>query len=400
MLFLLGIRKNVDISIREGLNIDNSHKELILKKLLKEFDEAVILSTCNRCEIYFRYDGNEDNILDRVISLLNWNKESSKYLFIKSNEDCVRHLFEVTCGLHSRIKGESQILGQVKEAYRFSLNFSGANSILGRMFECAINCGKTFRSKSKLYEIPVSIVSIATNKLLEHNCSSVMVIGYGKIGKLAVKYLLHNGFKEIIIAVRNVSKVNNIDDNRVKIIDINNKNDYIDKVHGIISCTSSQHVIVKKEDVKAEGDKLICLDLALPRDFDTEISKINRVTVYNVDEISKIDDNNKKIRDIKMRTFRYVIDDCVKEYLDWIKIRDIAPFIKDITDNVQRINSRRIETYHNKGSKEGLVETLIESTSNVYLNRAIELLKEETLKGSEEECLRIIKRIFNVEKTK
>lgn len=399
MLFLIGIRKNVDISIREKLNILNEDKEKITRRLLQEFTEAVLLSTCNRCEVYVSSPYDEEVVLKKVINILNWNM-NPEYIFIKSDEKCVRHLFEVSCGLHSKIKGENQILGQIRDAYIDSLNIGTSRGILSRMFENAINCGKTFRSKSRLYEIPVSIISIAVSKLIENNSRSVMVIGYGKMGKLAVKYLIQSGIQNIIIAVRNVDKIRYIDSDKINVIDIQSKNDYINSVDGIISCTSSSDFIIKKEDIVEEGKDLIMLDVALPRDISAEVSDIDRVTVYNVDEISRIDDNNKKIRDNKMNSFRYVIDNCVKEYLDWLKIREVAPFISDITDNVRDINSRRIETYHNKGSKDGLVETLIESTSNVYLNRAIELLKEETLKGSEEECLRIIKRIFNVEKTK
>lgn len=396
MLFLIGIRKSANISTREKLNILNEDKERITRTLLEEFSEAVLLNTCNRCEVYVNSTYDAEYVLHKVMEILNWNIDS-EYIFIKSHEECIRHLFEVSCGLHSKIKGEDQILGQIRDSYKESMNLGLTRGILSRMFENAINCGKTFRSKSKLYEIPVSIISIAVNKIIMYNCSSVMVIGYGKMGKLAVKYLVQNGIKNIIIAVRNINSVNNIDNNKITVIDIQNKNEYINNVDAVISCTSSSDIIIAKDDITEEGKDILLLDIALPRDISEEVASIDRVEVYNVDEISRIDDNNKKIRDNKMKSYRYVIDDCVKEYLDWLKIREVAPIIEDITNNVYDINNRRIKTYHNKGNKEGLVETLIESTSNVYINRAIELLKEETLKGSEEECLRIIQRIFKAE---
>lgn len=396
MLFLIGIRKSADISTREKLNILNEDKERITRTLLEEFSEAVLLNTCNRCEVYVNSSYDAEDVLHKVMEILNWNIDL-EYIFIKSHEECIRHLFEVSCGLHSKIKGEDQILGQIRDSYMEAMNLGLTRGILCRMFENAINCGKTFRSKSKLYEIPVSIISIAVSKIVMHNCSSVMVIGYGKMGKLAVKYLVQSGIKNIIIAVRNINSVNNINDNKITVIDIQNKNEYINKVDGVISCTSSSDIIINKDDITEQGKDIILLDIALPRDISEEVSSIDRVEVYNVDEISRIDDNNKRIRDNKMKSYRYVIDDCVKEYLDWLKIREVAPIIEDITDNVYNINNRRIESYHNKGNKEGLVETLIESTSNVYLNRAIELLKEETLKGREEECLRIIQKIFKAE---
>lgn len=397
MLGLVGIKKNTDISTREKLSIISSKKEEILKELLCEFDEVVILNTCNRTEVYINYSCKEDLVLDKVFMKLNWDISLKKYVFLMDEKNTIKHIFQVSSGYHSKIKGESQILGQVKDAYRDSCKISGATKNLGRLFECATFCGKKFRAKAKLYEIPVSSISIVVNKLLELKCKKVMVLGYGHIGKLAIKYLLQSNFEEIILVLRDISKANDISDKRVKIINFKENNQYINNMDGIIACTSAPHPVVLKNDIIKTGNKIYCFDLAVPRDIDKEVLKLERIEGYNIDEISKIDDENKVLRIERMNQYEYIINDSINEYIKWLELRKLSPEIKKIKENAEKVYKRRLKTYINKSKaidESEIVEKLLKSITNLYSNRAIEILKEEKLKGSEKECLQIIKKIF------
>lgn len=397
MLGLVGIKKNIDISIREKLSIISSKKEEYLKKLLCEFEEAIILSTCNRTEIYVNYSCREEEVLDKVFNNLNWDLSLKEYVFLMDEKSTIKHIFQVSSGYHSKIKGESQILGQVKEAYRDSYNIKGAVKSLGRLFESAISCGKKFIAKAKLYEIPVSSISIAVNKLLELKCEKVMVLGYGHMGKLAIKYLLQSSCEEIVLVLRDISKANDISDKKVKIINFKEKNKYINSMDGIISCTSAPHPVVLKEDIIKTGNKIYCFDLAVPRDIHKDVLSLERIIGYNIDEISKIDDNNKLLRNERMKEYEYIVNDSIKEYMNWLEVRKLSPIIKDIKENGNRVYKKRLKTYINKKKEideSELVEKLLKSITNLYTNRAIEILKEERLKGSEKECLQIIRKIF------
>lgn len=397
MLGLVGIKKNTDISTREKLSIISSKKEEILKELLCEFDEAVILNTCNRTEVYINYSCKEDLVLDKVFMKLNWDISLKKYVFLMDEKNTIKHIFQVSSGYHSKIKGESQILGQVKDAYRDSCKISRATKSLGKLFECAIACGKKFRAKAKLYEIPVSSISIAVNKLLELKCKKVMVLGYGHMGKLAIKYLLQSNIEEIILVLRDISKANDISDKRVKVINFKEKNKYINYMDGIIACTSAPHSVVLENDIMKTGNKIYCFDLAIPRDIDKEVLELERIEGYNIDEISKIDDKNKVLRMERMNQYEYIINDSINEYIKWLELRTLSPEIKKIKENAERVYKRRLKTYINKSkdiNESELVEKLLKSITNLYSNRAIEILKEEKLKGSEKECLQIIKKIF------
>ena len=187
MLGLIGIKKGVDVSIREKLVISPRTKDLISNSLKNITDEFVILSTCNRTEIYFK---GQDINKELIFEILNWDKSLLEYVFYIEGENAVKHLFELACGFHSRILGEDQILGQIRDAYLESVEKGYINSVLIRLFEDAISCGKRFRNDTKLYEIPVSSSSIAVNKIMENNAEKLMVMGYGTIGKLVVKYAL------------------------------------------------------------------------------------------------------------------------------------------------------------------------------------------------------------------
>ena len=181
-LGLIGLKKNIDISIREKFSLGGKRKDEKLKALLEEFEEAVILSTCNRTEIYISHNLEDDELIDKVFDILEYDKSLKEYVFIKEDSSTIRHLFRVGCGFHSKILGEDQILGQIRDAYMDSFIIDGASKNLGRMFESAIACGKKFRTEAKLYEIPVSSVSIVVDKFINLNLKKIMVLGYGEIG--------------------------------------------------------------------------------------------------------------------------------------------------------------------------------------------------------------------------
>lgn len=403
MIGLIGIKKNTPLEIREKFIIKTKKHNEYVEKLLKELQEVVILATCNRTEIYFNSssDKNEEELLKEIFEIFDWNYEYKSFIFINANEDVYRHLFEVCCGFHSKILGEDQILGQVKDAYEESLNIKGASLELHRLFQEAITCGKKFRRDAKLFEIPVSSASIVANEAIDHKCTKFMVLGYGEVGQLIVKYLLSHNVEVIYLVVRNNRIKDEICDERVRVINFEEKNNYIDEVECIIGCTSAPHPVVRRQDIKKDGDKLIIYDLSVPRDIEKEVALLDRTEVYNIDTISRIDDKNKKLRKERMEEHTYIMTKYIKEYEDWLKIRSIAPTMKKLRDLGNEVSEKRIETFSHKSNEKkdiALADKLIKSTSDFYINRAIEVIKEETLKGRGEEWTKIMEKIFMMTK--
>ena len=397
MLGLIGIRKNVDINIRERLAIALNKQSKALKELNKIYEEVVIISTCNRTEIYISGCLGSEKEIRKIFEVLDWDISLLKYTFYLEGISVAKHLLEVVCGFHSKILGEDQILGQVKLAYELSLEHKAIHTKLLRLFEEAISCGKKFRTESKLYEIPVSASSIAVNEVEKFGASSVMILGYGAIGSLVVKYALGSKFNKVFIVVRNKNKVPDLKDNRVKVLDFNEYKDVINEVDAVISCTSASHIVIKDDYIKKYGKEIMLIDLALPRDIDETLSKNKRVTLLDIDTISKLDGDNKKLRSEKMNEYKFLVHEYLNEYRDWLNIREVTYYIHEMKNTGNSVVESRAKSFENKCKDKrdiDLATTLIKSTSDYYINRAIKLLKEEKLKGREEECLNILKQIF------
>lgn len=397
MIQLLGIKKNTEVEIREKLSLSQKKREVYSKELIKYFDEVVILSTCNRTEIYFNGSLKGEEGLKKIFEVLNWDINLREYCFYLNEKETVRHLMEVVCGFHSKILGEDQILGQIKDAYHLADELGSVKHELQRLFQEAITCGKKFRTEGKLYEIPVSSASIAISEAIKNDSKRIMVIGYGEVGKLVVKYALSNDIKELNIVVRKVESVKDIEDKRVNIMNYEDGRNIINDMDCVVSCTSAPHLIIEKKHIKENGNKIIIFDLALPRDVDEKVKEYTRVNLYDIDDISSIDDDNKKLRKERMLKFKDIINAYIEEYFNWKDIRNIAPVIQDMKKNSSKVIKERQTTLKNKCNDKKDIEIaqkLIKSTSDYYVNRAIEVLKKEQLKGQGEECIKILEKIF------
>lgn len=397
MIQLLGIKKNTEVEIREKLSLSQKKREVYSKELIKYFDEVVILSTCNRTEIYFNGSLKGEEGLKKIFEVLNWDINLREYCFYLNEKETVRHLMEVVCGFHSKILGEDQILGQIKDAYHLADELGSVKHELQRLFQEAITCGKKFRTEGKLYEIPVSSASIAISEAIKNDSKRIMVIGYGEVGKLVVKYALSNDIKELNIVVRKVESVKDIEDKRVNIMNYEDGRNIINDMDCVVSCTSAPHLIIEKKHIKENGNKIIIFDLALPRDVDEKVKEYTRVNLYDIDDISSIDDDNKKLRKERMLKFKDIINAYIEGYFNWKDIRNIAAVIQDMKKNSSKVIKERQTTLKNKCNDKKDIEIaqkLIKSTSDYYVNRAIEVLKEEQLKGQGEECIKILEKIF------
>ena len=397
MLGLIGIRKNVDINIRERLAIALSKQSKAVKELNKLYEEVVIISTCNRTEIYISGCLESEEDIRKIFEVLDWDISLLEYTFYLEGISVAKHLLEVVCGFHSKILGEDQILGQIKLAYELSLENKAIHTKLLRLFEEAISCGKKFRTESKLYEIPVSASSIAVKEVEEFGASSIMVLGYGTIGSLVVKYALGSKFNKVFIVVRNKGKVPDLKDDRVEILDFNEYKDVINEVDAVISCTAAPHVVIKNDYINNNGKEIMLIDLALPRDIDEALSQNERVTLLDIDTISKLDVDNKKLRNEKMNEYKFLVDEYLNEYKNWLNIREVTYYIHETKNTGNSVIESRVKSFEHKCKDKRDIElatTLIKSTSDYYVNRAIKLLKEEKLKGRENECLNILKQIF------
>lgn len=394
MIHMVGIGENLKIEIREEFIIPQRHVKEALNGLQEEFDEVVVLSTCNRTELYLNTDMEHDKVVEKIFQILGWNLSFKEHILLLKGKEAVRHIMEVTCGFHSIIMGEDQILGQVRDAFHLAVKEGLNGGYLHRLFQYAIACGKEFKSETMLNEVPVSSSSIAVKIAKERKIDRFMIIGFGEVGKLALKYIDIGDGSHSYIAVRKIGEKMESGANHT-FIDFSERLKYYNEVDCIISCTSAPHHVIFKEDLP--NRPLLIFDLAVPRDVHRDVEALENVEIIGIDQIDSIDCSNRMKREGILFENMHILDKYVMEYICWTETRNICNDIRSIKAYGDQIYSERYDTYIRRkknGNDDELVSMLLKSTATTFVNRAIQILKEENQKGSGEECLRILERIF------
>lgn len=398
MLKLIAVHSNSEIHIRQKFSVIEARLHDDLRLLLNFSKEAVIINTCNRTEIYLNTEINKEHLIIKVFKALNWDISLKEHIFYKEAETVINHLMEVTCGFQSKILGEDQILSQVKFAYEESLKLNAAQGELQRLFQYAITCGKEFKSSCEICKIPVSFSSIITKEAYGRGIKRFMLLGYGDTGSLTTEYLLAGDLEVLYVVVRDLKKYSYVKDvdKRIVLVLFPDRHKYYSDVDCIISCTSAPHTVVHSAELPDK--QMLIYDLAVPKDVDDDVANNNKFEIKDIDSITLIDAENKVKRYEKMQDYHYIIDKYVEGYTNWLKVKEVSTDIKELVSYGNSVYLDRYNTYKNKDShrhKNGdLVEVLLKSTSDAYVNKAIEVLKEEIKEGRGEECLRILKRIF------
>lgn len=408
MIHLIGIKKELDLILRAKLAISQDNIDGILLKMKETLcEEVVIINTCNRTEIYLKSSLSQNIIIQEVFKTLNWDEEFIKYIFYSNDSKAITHLLEVSCGFHSKILGEDQILGQVKDAYLKSKELKVIKASFDKLFSMAISCGKEFKTESKLYKTPVSYSSIAAKKAIDQGCKNILILGFGKMAQLTLNYLIgkQDILDKIYIVVRNTDKVINhsnivkniklMENKKIEIIPIDNLVDTYKYIDALICCTSSPTPIVLKKDLPSQP--ILIFDLSLPINVEDSCSELKNICLFNLDNLQNVDKENKIQRRNIMNSNKYIIKKYYDEYNNFLKLMSLSGIIKDVKEEGQLLVENNLKTFKNKKytkDNDKLVATLLKSSANTYINRAIEVLKEETLKGNNKDAYELIKRIF------
>lgn len=408
MIHLIGIKKELDLILRAKLAISQDNIDGILLKMKETLcEEVVIINTCNRTEIYLKSSLSQNIIIQEVFNTLNWDEEFIKYIFYSNDSKAITHLLEVSCGFHSKILGEDQILGQVKDAYLKSKELKVIKASFDKLFTMAISCGKEFKTESKLYKTPVSYSSIAAKKAIDQGCKNILILGFGKMAQLTLNYLVgkQDILDKIYIVVRNTDKVINhstiikniklMENKKIEIIPIDNMVDTYKYIDALICCTSSPTPIVLKKDLPSQP--ILIFDLSLPINVEDCCSELKNICLFNLDNLQNVDKENKIQRRNIMNSNKYIIKKYYDEYNNFLKLMSLSGIIKDVKEEGKLLVENNLKTFKNKKytkDNDKLVATLLKSSANTYINRAIEVLKEETLKGNNKDAYELIKRIF------
>ncbi len=335
-MVVLGINhKTAPVEIREKFSFTG--KPIVeVNRLLKESAallENLILSTCNRVEIYAVAGSHDKDYLSRIKNFLGqYHKinitDFENRFYLHRNEKVVEHLFRVSSGLDSMVIGEMEILGQVKQAYHEARHAQTTGKVLHRLFEKAFNTAKKIRTETAITWGTVSVSSAAVRlarKILgELADKKALIIGAGQVGEQLVLYLKKNGLKSILVTNRTLEKAEVLAKNfGAQALAFEGYREKLSEVDIVIASTGAPHCIIKKDDIthlmpKRHQRPLFLIDLAVPRDVEQEVNKIDNVYLYDIDDLQKIVDVNINLRKSQLENCEKIIVSARQRFIDWL----------------------------------------------------------------------------------
>ncbi|HET7732613.1 MAG TPA: glutamyl-tRNA reductase [Paludibacter sp.] len=408
-LLVVGINfKTADVSIREKLHFSNEVNSNALDQLIqyKNINGSVILSTCNRVEIYTsvnNVDKGSDDVLDFISTFHNIPAESLLPVIYKKNcQDAVVHLFKVASSLDSMVLGEYQIQGQVRDAYFAAKENHSTNALLNKVFQTAIQIGKKVRSETKIGDGSVSVATLAVDMVKrifeDRHDLNILLIGAGKISNLTATYLQQK-FANCNITVTNRSDATELA-KRVdgKLIEYSKRFAAIQENDVIIASTSAPNFIVCRHEISMmeealQGKTRIFIDLSIPRNIDPEINKIDNCFVYSIDDINKMIDSNLDKRTLEVSKAEEIIREISEDYFEWYSKHFIMPTMAEIKKGLVVLKQSTLDLHEPFTNK--LDETQKEELDKVldaYSDRILKVIMSNLRKAStREEMISITK---------
>ena len=316
-IIIIGV-SHENLSLLERENFMKTRPKYIIEKLYteKKINAYINLSTCLRTEFYIELNSNI-------------NAEEIKNLFsvemiVKKGIEAIEYLFKVSCGFYSVIKGEDQILAQVKSAYSEALENEHSSKFLNIIFNKAVELGKKFRTKSMIAHNALSLEAISLkfikSKFPNIENKNIFIIGIGELAQDILTLLTKEQLKNIYIANRTYHKAEQIKKkfDIVNIIDYKEKYDEMIKADVIISATSAPHIVVEYDkfvpQMKENKDYLF-IDLAVPRDVDERLANFKNIEIHNLDDIWEVYNQNSINRDKLLEDYSYLVDEQIEKLI-------------------------------------------------------------------------------------
>jgi glutamyl-tRNA reductase len=420
-LVLVGINHNTaNIEMREKVAFPPEIVESALAEIyaLPQIAEVVIVSTCNRTEIYLDFaEGDSEapagdelsqnrQLVDRQAEIVAWlskfhglevgGLEQCSYSY--ASEDVVRHLMKVSCGLDSMVLGEPQILGQIKSAYAVSKDQEVVAQSLGRAFEEAFSIAKQVRTDTAIGENPVSVayaaVTLAERIFSDLPSLSVLLIGAGRTIELVVKHLVEKGVSEIVVANRTLDNAleiaNRFDAHGVLLSDMPEQ---LIKADIVVSSTNSQLPLLGKGAVERalkhrKHKPMLLVDLAVPRDIEAEVSEIADAYLYSIDDISDVIEDGVKSRADAAAQAESIIERGVEDYRKALRSLNVVSTLRAFRDKADAIREKELEralkALEKGESAEAVVSSLARSLTQKLVHSPSVQMKKASAAGRDE----------------
>jgi glutamyl-tRNA reductase len=397
-LIVIGLNhKTASIDLRERMAFVEDQMETALHqvKSLPSLKENMILSTCNRVEIYAAVRETEKAVLDLKHFLSQYHglplKEFEKNLYSFLGEEAVKHIFRVASSLDSMVVGEPQILGQIKSAYEMAVESKTSGIILHRLLHRAFHVAKRVRTETKIGDSAVSVSSVAielAQKIFETlEKKTVLLIGAGEMCELAARHLVSGGVEKVWVTNRTYDRaVSLAQEFNGEAIPFDEMNQGLKKVDIVISATDSPQYLIRHDQmakvIKERKQKpVFFIDIADPRDIEPSVGEIENVYLYNIDDLKKVADENIKDRGKEAQKAETIVQDEVIKFVNWYHSLEVTPTIVALRNKFEEIRKRELEKtlslHPNLSDKEKKsLETLTSAIINKILHTPSALLKQ------------------------
>lgn len=411
---------NSSVQVRERLAFSPDQARSALASLRQRFpdSEVVLLSTCNRVELYTAAqlpDGCPSHH-DVVSFLAEFHgldaAEIFDDLFERTGEDAVRHLFTVAASLDSMVVGEAQILSQVKQAYELACEGNAAGTLMHAAFQAANRVAKRVTTETRIHQRRVSIPSVAVGDFAKQfferfDDKKILVIGAGEMGEETLRYLMDEGAHDVTIVNRTLDRSQQLVERACgRALPWACLTELLVSADLVVSTTGASQPIVTAEQFRAiEHDRferaLFILDLAIPRDFEPAISEFQNVYLYSIDDLTKVCDANRRSREKEWPRAERIIEEETAEFMADLYHRTTGPTIKRLKQRAEEIKDDELARLLNKlgqletRQRDEIVRSF-DRLVNKLLHPPLESLRDEAHTDSQHGLLDALKRLFQL----
>lgn len=410
--------KEAPLDLREQMAVSGDQKKKELEVLSDRFSlrDVVLLSTCNRVELYY-YPGKDTpdstQVFQRFADRRNvkWD-EVEPYLYHYTHEDLVNHLFRVTGGLDSMIVGETEILHQVKSAYHHAKSLDIVEKPFHLLFQEALSGAKDLHDQTALSDRKTSVGGVAVEfveKIFGSlNNKSVLMIGAGKTAKLCLEHIRSLNPETLYISNRSYDKARKLCEQwGGKPAPLELKEELLPKSDVVLVCTASEDPILNHDLMtdtlhRRKQEAMCVLDLSVPRNVAPECEQMEQLYLYNIDDLEGIVAENLEQQEEELKAAENIIQDRVRVFFQKWNKKSLDPFIKDLRKTVDDIVDRETSRTLNKiedldESQKEEIEQLAHRLKQKFLHRPISSLKKEAYQGDGIYLLEAARSLFRID---
>ena len=419
LILTVGVNhRTAPVMVRERLAFGESSINDALRQLngYPSILGCVIVSTCNRTEIYATVDEMDEGLI-AIRTFLSQRSgitvsEISDFTYSHNLYDAARHLFRVASGLDSMLLGETEILGQVREAYRQACENNTTNRIINTLFQQAIAIGKRVRRETGIDRNAASIsyaaVELAKNRLGRLSGCTALIIGAGHMSELAMKNLAASGVNSIIIANRSFRRAAELAEQfACRAVNFYDFGEHLIDADIVISSTAAPHYVLKTADVsdiiiRRAGKPVVMIDLAVPRDIEGAIGELPGVALYDIDALETVVDRHMAERWQAAQKGEAIIEEELGAFIQWLGSQFVIPTITALVEQGEEIKTRELKRALNRLSglsehDRKVVATLANSIVNQMLHTPITQLKSYARTNEGHLYTKMVQNIFCLE---